>query len=88
MRLLFRESFAKDLKAIRDKELLARIKQTIESAASAPNLQAIPQIRKLRESGNYYRIRVGPYRLGLLADKDEVIFVRCLHRREVYRYFP
>lgn len=38
--------------------------------------------------GAYYRIRVGDYRLGLEVEGDVVVFVRCLHRRDMYRYFP
>ena len=35
-----------------------------------------------------YRIRVGDYRLGLVFDGGTMTFVRCLNRREIYRYFP
>ena len=37
---------------------------------------------------NYYRFRVGDYRIGIVIEEDTVVFVRCLHRREIYRYFP
>ena len=88
MKLVFKESFARDLKAIRDKDLLARIGRVIESVEKATILEEISQIRKLREQGGYYRIRIGQYRIGLILEDSNVIFVRCLHRRDVYRYFP
>jgi mRNA interferase RelE/StbE len=88
VKLVFKESFARDLKAIRDKDLLARIRRVIESAEKATILEEISQIRKLREQGGYYRIRIGQYRIGLILEDGNVIFVRCLHRRDVYRYFP
>jgi mRNA interferase RelE/StbE len=88
VKLVFKESFARDLKAIRDKDLLARIRRVIESVEKATILEEISQIRKLREQGGYYRIRIGQYRIGLILEDGNVIFVRCLHRRDVYRYFP
>ncbi len=88
MQLLFKESFARDLKAIKQKSILPRIRQVLEAVANAEDLQSIPNIRKLKDPGNYYRIRVGEYRLGISVEKDQVTFIRCLNRRDIYRYFP
>jgi mRNA interferase RelE/StbE len=88
VKVLFKESFAKDLKAIGDRGGLARIKEVLSSVQEAESTQQIANIRKLRNTDNCYGIRVGQYRIGLLIDKEEVIFIRCLHRREIYRYFP
>jgi mRNA interferase RelE/StbE len=87
MKVQFRASFAKDLQSIRDKHLLGRIKQVVESVERAESLEDIPHLKKLR-GGNYFRIRLGDYRLGLVMERDEVAFVRALHRKDVYRYFP
>ncbi|HEY4721787.1 MAG TPA: type II toxin-antitoxin system RelE/ParE family toxin [Anaerolineae bacterium] len=45
-------------------------------------------IKKLQGGTNYYRIRVGDYRVGLVVESDTVTFVRFLHRKDIYRYFP
>jgi mRNA interferase RelE/StbE len=45
-------------------------------------------LRKLSGADDYYRIRVGEYRLGVVIQGDKVEFVRCLHRRDLYRFFP
>ena len=45
-------------------------------------------IKKLKADGDYYRIRVGDYRIGLTEDEGAIAFVRVLHRKEMYRYFP
>ena len=37
---------------------------------------------------NRYRLRVGDYRIGLAADAATVEFVRILHRRDIYKFFP
>jgi mRNA interferase RelE/StbE len=37
---------------------------------------------------NFYRIRLGEYRIGIELVDDEIIFTRFLHRKDVYKYFP
>lgn len=34
------------------------------------------------------RVRIGDYRIGVTVQHDTVDFVRCLHRRNLYRFFP
>lgn len=88
MKVGFKRSFVKDLKRVRDKALKKRVKETIELVEQAQNLQEVGNIQTLRGGDRYYRIRIGDYRLGLLLEGDTVIFVRFLHRKDVYRYFP
>lgn len=88
MNVLFRESFTKDLRRIQDRELLQRIRKAVEAVERAPSVEEIPSLKRLRAKGPYYRIRVGDYRLGLSIENDRATFVRILHRREIYRYFP
>jgi len=88
LRVAFKRSFIRDLEKIRNQSLKDKIRQAIELAKQAHNLQDISHIRKLRGSERYYRIRLGNYRIGLAVEGDEVTFVRFLHRRHVYRYFP
>lgn len=45
------------------------------------------RLQKLSGTPNYYRIRVGDYRIGPALEDDMVVFVRCLHRKDIYRYF-
>jgi len=88
VKVLFRESFVRDLRRIEDQDVQRCIRQAVESVEQATSLTDVPQLRRLRSKGRHYRIRVGDYRLGLTVDADEVCFVRALHRREIYRYFP
>jgi len=57
VKLIFRESFAKDLRAINDEDLLARVRAVIELLEDAVDLRNVRQIRKLRESGNSWERR-------------------------------
>jgi mRNA interferase RelE/StbE len=84
----FKKSFTKDLKKVRDKNLLQQVKEAIEEIEQAPSLQVVRNLRQLKGGSNYFRIRVADYRIGLKLEGDTVIFVRYLHRKEIYRYFP
>jgi mRNA interferase RelE/StbE len=88
MNVEFRKSFEKDLSKIRDVELLQRIKAVIEEVESIDSLTDLSNIKKLKAEGDYYRVRVGDYRIGLSLNEDVITFVRVLHRKEIYRYFP
>lgn len=88
MNVQFRASFSKDLRNIKNKNLLDRIKEVIEHIEKAQNLQDISNLKKLKGRNIYYRVRVGDYRIGLTIENNTLAFVRCLNRKEIYRYFP
>ncbi len=88
MKVRFKASFARDLRALKDKALLERIKELIANVEAAQSLAEMPNLKKLHGGGEHYRVRIGDYRLGLATEEGVVVFVRVLHRREVYRYFP
>ena len=85
---LFRRSFERDLKKIRDRNLLEKIKKSIESVESADDLSEVNSVRKLKGAANSDRFRVGDYRIGLEGDASTAEFVQVLHRRDIYRLFP
>lgn len=68
MKIEFRRSFLKDLKAVTDRRVLDRVKQRIADVEQAELLSAISNVKKLRSSGEFDRIRVGDYRLGLAVE--------------------
>ncbi len=88
MNTAFRESFEADLSAISDSALLRRIRKVIEQVEAARTFQQIPNLKRLESTGKYYRIRVGDYRVGFVFENGAVTFIRCLNRKEIYRYFP
>ena len=88
MKVEFRESFAKDLKALQGKNLLKRVKEVIEAIEQTDSLVSILNLKKLKGSGNYFRLRIGDYRVGVALEGDTVIFVRFLNRKDIYKYFP
>ena len=88
MKTTFRKSFTRDLKRIKDTDILERVQQVIENVEAATNWQGIGNLKKMSGTTNFYRIRIGDYRIGVTVEGDTVEFVRCLARRDLYRYFP
>ena len=68
MNTAFRNSFLKDLKSVRDKRLLASVKETIAIVEHANTLVDLPNLKRLKGHKNYFRIRIGEYRLGLALE--------------------
>jgi mRNA interferase RelE/StbE len=88
MNVEFRKSFEKDLSKIRDETLLQKIQAVIEEVENSENLGEVNNVKKLKTDGDYYRIRIGDYRIGLTISDGVIIFVRALQRKDIYRYFP
>ena len=87
MKTAFRSSFGRDLKKIEDRLILDQVRQMILDVEKK-NLREINNLRKMSDGGKYFRIRVSDYRIGIVVESDEIEFVRCLHRRDIYRFFP
>lgn len=88
MHTLFEASFEKDLKKLNDNAILQDVRQRILEIKRASDIREIRQIKKLKGYETFYRIRIGNYRLGIEVTREEVIFTRFLHRKDIYRYFP
>lgn len=88
MKTEFRNSFQKDLANIKDKEILQKIKAVIEAVEAAQTLAEITNLKKLKVKGNFYRIRIGDYRIGANLTQGTITFVRVLSRKDIYKYFP
>jgi mRNA interferase RelE/StbE len=88
MEILFEKSFARDLKKIKEKHLRKQVQEVINQVASAASIREISNLRKLEGFEIYYRIRVGDHRIGIEISEGQVIFVRFLNRKDIYRYFP
>ncbi len=89
MRTEFKKSFLKDLKRRkRDQIFLNSVKETIEKIEEADNIENIKNFKQLKGDATFCRIRFGDYRIGLKLENNIVIFVRVLHRKDIYRYFP
>ena len=88
MDVLYESSFAKDLKRVKDKQLLKRVQNVIEEIKATNELVNIRNLKKLQGYDTFYRLRLGNYRIGIEVEGGKVIFVRILHRKDIYRRFP
>jgi mRNA interferase RelE/StbE len=89
MKALFTKSFAKDLRKLRNNhDILLQIQRVIENIEQAETILELSNLKQLKAEGRYYRIRSGDYRVGITIENDNVTFIRVLHRKEIYRFFP
>ncbi len=88
MIILYEKSFLKDLEKITDDTKLIEVKLLIQEIKSADNFKLINNLKKIRGSKYYYRIKLKEYRIGI-SFKDQIItLIRILHRKDIYKYFP
>ena len=89
MKTNYLPTFIKDIKALKSTPFYITIKNLVFNDIFAiQHLSEISNLKKLKGEYNAYRIRVGDYRIGFFYQDDTITFVRVLHRREFYRYFP
>jgi mRNA interferase RelE/StbE len=88
MKVVYTKSFIKDINCITDKVIHKRLKATILEIESSSNLNGISNIKYLVNSGSYYRIRLGDFRIGIKLEDSIVRLIRFLHRKDIYNRFP
>ena len=88
MKVVYRQSFEKDLLAISDKKTLERIKSVLISAENASKFSDIPNLKKMHGHKTAYRIRVGNFRLGCFFENNILEFTAAKDRKNIYKSFP
>lgn len=88
MKIVFRRSFLRDLKAVRENKLLDQVARVMRGAEEAGSLRELAHVKPMEGHKGCYRVRVGAYRIGLYLDGETLEFVRFLDRKDIYRYFP
>lgn len=88
MKIKIEKSFDKDIDKIGDKKALQKLRDVIFKIENAKNINELVNIKKITGYQSYFRIRIGEYRLGIEIIYEEVILMRFLHRKDIYKYFP
>lgn len=88
MKIEVRKSFEKDISNLSDKKLAETLLILIDQLEKCQSLSEIRHLKKMTGKGNYYRIRLGNYRVGLKAENESVLLLRFMHRKDIYKYFP
>jgi len=86
---LYKKTFLKDLSKL-PLDYRVRIEKLVfEEIPKSNNLFEILDIRLMKGYKDYYRIRIGEYRIGCRIEKDsKIIFYRVKNRSDIYKVFP
>ncbi len=88
MDCFYKKTFLKDLS-----KLPKRYRKKIEilvfkDVPELKNIFSLVDIKRMKGYKDYYRIRIGNYRIGCKIEKDKIIFYRVKSRDDIYRVFP
>ena len=85
----FDRSFSKKLNKISDRTLCSKIEKVILHLENAASIEEIKNNKKLAGFSNYYRVKIGDYRLGFESiDRTTIRLITIAHRKDIYRKFP
>jgi mRNA interferase RelE/StbE len=91
MEIAITRSFIKDLKTA-PKQIQLAADKTIKKLIEAGSLQTCgldyKKMEGQKKGENYYRIRIGDYRMGTEYVHPKVIVIRILARGTIYKHFP
>ena len=91
MELIIKKSFVKELKRLPAKNQIA-CKKILEILSNAETLEEadidIIPMEGQSKNDNYYRVRVGSYRIGIEYIEPSIIVITVLSRGDIYKHFP
>ena len=88
MQVFYEKSFLKDIKKINDKNIANKLKKILKKFEEEENLTTFLNVKKLKGFDNFYRIKIGNYRLGFKYENESIEVIRFLHRKDIYKLFP
>ena len=80
--------FNKDISKLRDRKLILSVRKALQKLEAVRSLSEIPNLKRMEGTVNYFRVRIGDYRMGIYVEGNIIYAARFLHRKEIYRYFP
>ena len=88
MKIAYSKKFLKDLSKIpiRDRKKIEVF--VFNELPDYKHIYESGMIEKLKGYNEFYRTRFGNYRVGIYFKNDELILLRVLHRKEIYKVFP
>ena len=85
----FDKSFEKSLDKLSDKSLFPKIEKIISTLEAIDSLNDLTNIKKLKGFKDYYRYRLGDYRIGIERISENAIkLIVIAHRKDIYNVFP
>lgn len=88
MKVTFDKSFSKSIDKLKNRSVATRVIKFIEECEKASTLKSLKSIKKMTGYKNFYRYKIGDYRIGFEFDKDEINLIIVAHREDIYKVFP
>lgn len=88
MEVVYLASFLKDLKKIKDKKLLIKVKAVLVQIKNVNDVDEINHVKKIKGHPFAYRIRVADYRIGFYFSEGVFKIARFVKRNDIYKLFP
>ena len=85
----FKKQFLKELSKL-PKDIQAQAEKIAFGDLICENPFDLGYLEQMKGYPGKYKIRIGQYRIGITADKNEKVMVcnRIAHRKDIYRVFP
>lgn len=91
MEVIIRKQYLKDLRKV-PKHIFTSADAVLDKLRSAENLNKsgvdFTKMQCQKKDKEYYRIRLGDWRMGIELKTPSVIIITILHRSEIYKKFP
>lgn len=88
MEIYLSRTFEKEVRSLSE-PIKIRIITVIDRVIEAETLNDVPNLKAMEGSHNYFRIRLGDYRIGIFRRADNVIeFQKVGTRGSFYNRFP
>jgi len=55
---------------------------------AATAVSGLGKVEKMQGYDQFYKVRFGHYRLGLIVENNVVTVKTVMHRKEIYKFFP
>ena len=84
----YKKTFLKDLVKL-PLDYRKKVERIVfENIPKSDNVFEVLDIKKMRGYKNYYRIRMGDYRIGCRIEGSKITFYRIKSRDDIYKVFP
>ena len=87
MEIELQRGFAKDIRRI-PKQVQKQVASVIQLIIAANTLDDIPHLKQLSGYPNYFRIKMGQYRMGFFWDGEKLLIESFGVRGDFYKKYP
>ena len=89
MQVTYSKTFLKDLSRVSPASRKIQIEKFVfEFLPQISSFEDAGNIEKMTGHNNYYKVRFGDFRVGLVKNKTSIEILRVLNRKDIYKYFP